>query len=313
MRLSPYCLPKVLPCLVALFVAACSGPENREFPDPATSELPFADIDLAAYLDCAREQGVTLLQAHRAGDRPGAAENSLTAIDESLADGAVFMEIDVARTADGVLVLMHDDTLERTTTGAGTLARTTFADLSTLSLVDVDGTDTGEKVPTLADALGALEGRGFAQIDRKRSTSFDAIATILEDEQAADRSMVITYTIEEAIAVHQRLPDVMISTGIDRLDDVATLEAAGVDLSRVTGWLGLGSGKPGLDRELAALGIETSYGDFRAESDGSIDYMQLAGNGAEVLSVDDIPAAADALDAAVVARALLRDCPAAQR
>ncbi|MEL7045981.1 MAG: hypothetical protein AAGL66_13295, partial [Pseudomonadota bacterium] len=189
----------------------------------------------------------------------------------------------------------------------------TFADLSTLSLIDVDGRDTGEKVPTLADALGALEGRGFAQIDRKRSTSFDQIATVIEDEQAADRSMVITYTIEEAIAVHRRLPDVMISTGIDGLDDVATLEAAGVDLNRVTAWLGLGSGKPGLDQELAALAIETSYGDFRAESDGSIDYKLLSSNGAEVLSVDDMAAAADALDSAVAARALLNDCPGARR
>ncbi|MEL7047140.1 MAG: glycerophosphodiester phosphodiesterase family protein, partial [Pseudomonadota bacterium] len=93
-----------------------------------------------------------MLQAHRAGDRPGAAENSLAAINKSLADGAVFMEIDVARTADGVLVLMHDDTLERTTTGTGAVVTATFADLSTLSLIDVDGRDTGEKVPTLSEA-----------------------------------------------------------------------------------------------------------------------------------------------------------------
>ncbi|MEM1188350.1 MAG: glycerophosphodiester phosphodiesterase family protein [Pseudomonadota bacterium] len=306
-------VPKATACLAAFLLAACSGPREGDVSGPGAGSVPFDGIDLAAYLDCAREQGVTLLQAHRAGDRPGAAENSLSAINQSLADGAVFAEIDVARTADGVLVLMHDDTLDRTTTGSGTLAGTDFAKLLTLTLVDVDGEDTGETVPTFADALGALEGRGFAQIDRKQSTSFDEIATIIEDEQAADRSIVITYTIEEAIAVHRRLPEVMVSTGINDLEAIARLRSASVDLSRVTAWLGLGPGRPGLDRELAALGIETSYGDFRAESDGSVDYKRLSSNGAEVLSVDDVAAAAGALEAAVVARALLSDCPAAQR
>ncbi|MEO1081094.1 MAG: glycerophosphodiester phosphodiesterase family protein [Pseudomonadota bacterium] len=311
-RSAPCTLARVAVCLAVACSTAGSKPEKNGDSDEVSAQRPFAGVDLAAYLDCAREQGVTLLQAHRAGDRPGAAENSLAAINKSLADGAVFMEIDVARTVDGVLVLMHDDTLVRTTTGTGAVVTATFADLSTLSLIDVEGRDTGEGVPTLADALGALEGRGFAQIDRKRSTSFDQIATVIEDEQAADRSMVITYSIEEAIAVHRRLPGVMISTGIDGLDDVATLEAADVDLSRVTAWLGLGRGKPGLDRELAARGIETSYGDFRAESDGSMDYRLLSGNGAELLSVDDVYAAANALDAAAVARKLLSDCPAAR-
>ena len=91
--------------LSLLALTAC-GPGSGA-PDAAQPEPWFADIDLAAYLDCARERDVTLLQAHRAGDRPGAAENSITAIDASLADGAVFIEMDVARTADGVVMALE--------------------------------------------------------------------------------------------------------------------------------------------------------------------------------------------------------------
>ncbi len=294
----------------ALLLAACAVPQAVHGQEAAPA--PYAGIDLAAYLDCARTQRVTLLQAHRAGDRPGAAENSLAALNASLRDGAVFIEIDVARTADGVLILMHDDTLDRTTTGSGPIDGLTFAALADLELVDVDGQPTGETVPTLADALAALDGRGIAQIDRKRPTRFEEIADVLEAEGAADRAVVITYTLEDAIALHQRLPDVMISVGLRDQGDVQTLTDAGVDLTRIQAWLGLGAGNPDWDAELTRLGIETSYGDFRGERNGTADYALMARNGAEVISVDDVPAAAAALDAAATADALLAACPAAR-
>jgi glycerophosphoryl diester phosphodiesterase len=316
----------VVPAVTLLgALLACSERPGGSAPPGTTVEAPpavsatpdapaarFAGVDLAAYLDCAREQGVALLQAHRAGDRPGAAENSLAAINASLADGAVFVEIDVARSADGILVLMHDDTVDRTTTGTGRVVDMTYDELATLSLVDVDGRDTGEAVPTLAEALAALDGRGFAQIDRKRSATFQQIAAAIEAADAADRTMVITYSIDEAIAFSQRVSGVMVSTGIDAHDDVTALQAAGVGLERVTAWLGLGSGRPDWDAELAMLGIETSYGDFRAEREGRIDYRLMADNGAEIISVDEVPAAAAALDAAGEALRLLQACPASR-
>lgn len=271
----------------------------------------FAGVDLAAYLDCAREDGVTLLQAHRAGDRPGAAENSLRAIEASLADGAVFAEIDVAKTADGVLVLMHDDDVDRTTTGSGTLADMTYTELSALALVDLDGAHTGESVPTLEAVLAYLDGRGIAQVDLKDIT-FEDVASALEMADAVDRSVVITYTMEDALALHDRLPGVVMSVGIGDLSDLQTLRDEGVDLTRVSAWLGLGTGNPELDAALAEAGIETSYGDFRAERTGTIDYGVMAANGAEVISVDDVPAAAAALNAREAARVVLAACEAAR-
>jgi glycerophosphoryl diester phosphodiesterase len=293
---------------VLALLAACGDKQQAATPLVENSAAILPGIDLARLLDCAREQRVTLLQAHRAGDRLGAAENSLAAINASLNDGALFIEIDVARTADGVLVLMHDDTLERTTTGSGLTTESRYAELSTLTLVDLNGRDTGEPIPTLAEALAALEGRGIAQIDRKAPTTFEEIAAIVEASDAVGRSVIITYTIVEAIALHRRLPQVMISTGIKSMQDVDRLKAAEVDLGRITAWLGLGTGNPDLDARLAAIGIETSYGDFRAEREGKADYHEMAAKGAEVISVDDVPAAADALDAANQLKVLRQSC-----
>ncbi len=293
-----------------LVLAGCSASDSAEAPAP-TPDAWLAGVNLPAYMDCAREQGVTLLQAHRAGDRPGTAENSIGASYASFVDGAVFSEIDVARTSDGVLVLMHDRTLDRTTTGTGTVTETSYADIAALQLVDVDGETIDEVAPTLEEILAALDGVGIAQIDLK-DIDMPTIAAEIEANNAAHRSIVITYSTEDAIALHTALPEVMISVGIRSLDDLATLEAAGVDLTRIQAWLGLGTGNPELDEALAARGIETSYGDFRAERDGSVDYTAMAANGAEVISVDDVPAAAAALDSAAQARAVLESCPAAR-
>ncbi|XBQ17204.1 MAG: glycerophosphodiester phosphodiesterase family protein [Oceanicaulis sp.] len=295
-------------------LAACDTAPAPSAPDasmPASTDAWFAGVDLSAYLDCAREQGVTLLQAHRAGDRAGAAENSLAAIEASLADGAVFLEIDVARTADGVLVLMHDDTIDRTTTGTGEIEEITYAELLQFELVDLNGAPTGERVPTLAETLAFLDGRGVAQIDLK-DIGFDAVAATLTEAGAADRAVVITYSSEDAIAFDRYDTGAMISAGMRSVDDLDALLAAGVEAELLTAWLGLGTGNPELDAALAARGIETSYGDFRAERQGEADYRLMAENGAEVISVDDVPAASAALDAAATARSVLEACPAAR-
>jgi glycerophosphoryl diester phosphodiesterase len=298
----------VLILAVSTFLAACAASPD----DAAPSQDRWLEgIDLAAYLDCAREQDVTLLQAHRAGDRPGAAENSLSAIEASLADGAVFMEIDVARTADGVLVLMHDRTVDRTTNGQGTVTEMTAAEFAALRLEDLEGGPVPEAPPTLAAALAALDGRGIAQIDLK-GIDIATIARAIEQADATDRSIVITPSIDDAIALHRALPEVMFSVGLDDLADLQRLIDADVDLTRVQTWLGTGTGNPPFDALLAERGIETSYGDFRGERAGTADYRLLADNGAEVISVDDVPTAADALNARERARALLQACPAAR-
>lgn len=299
----------LLACLVAVMLAAC---QQRGDPQAtAASNLWLADVGLPGYLDCAREADLTLLQAHRAGDRSGAAENSLRAIEASLEDGAVFMELDVALTADGELILMHDETVDRTTTGSGRVEDMTAEAITALELVDRFDRPTGERVPTFADALDALAGRGVAQVDLKGDLTFDRVAAALEDADAVGRAIVITYTLDDAIALHQRLPAVMLSVGIESIDDLRELDRAGVDRTRLTAWLGLGHGKPTLDSELAALGIETSYGDFAAEIAGSVDYERMAANGAEVISVDDVRAASEALESAATVRALVGRCAAA--
>jgi glycerophosphoryl diester phosphodiesterase len=93
-----------------------------------------------------------LVAAHRGGALLWP-ENSLLAYRNALGLGVDFVETDVHLTADGEVVIIHDPTLERTTTGQGPVRDLKLPDLRSLRLKAADGSVTGERVPTLRELL----------------------------------------------------------------------------------------------------------------------------------------------------------------
>jgi glycerophosphoryl diester phosphodiesterase len=97
--------------------------------------------------------------------RGGAAlwpENSLEAFRGAIALGAPLLELDVHLTADGHVAVIHDPTLERTTTGTGPVGTHTAAELRRLRLKKRDGTPADEGVPMLEDVLALAAPSGTA-------------------------------------------------------------------------------------------------------------------------------------------------------
>ena len=90
-----------------------------------------------------------------------APENTLAAIQKGIALGVDFVEIDVRRTADGALVVLHDETVDRTTNGKGRVDR--------LSLREVKKFDAGngEHIPTLEEVLTVAAGRAGLMVELK--------------------------------------------------------------------------------------------------------------------------------------------------
>ena len=93
-----------------------------------------------------------LVAAHRGGAALWP-ENSLTAFRGAIALGVDALEFDVHVTADGEPVVIHDATLDRTTTGRGPVRGMTLAELGTIRLRDRAGAPSEERVPTLAEVL----------------------------------------------------------------------------------------------------------------------------------------------------------------
>jgi glycerophosphoryl diester phosphodiesterase len=82
-----------------------------------------------------------------------APENTLASIEQAVALGCALAEADVRRTADGYLMLLHDERVDRTTDGQGLVAE---MDLEDLRKLEAGG---GERIPTLEEALQAANGR----------------------------------------------------------------------------------------------------------------------------------------------------------
>lgn len=93
-----------------------------------------------------------LVAAHRGGAQLWP-ENSLLAFRGALELGVDFVETDVHLTADGEVLVLHDATLDRTTTGKGAVRERTLAEIRAARLRGPDKTPTEEPVPTLAQLL----------------------------------------------------------------------------------------------------------------------------------------------------------------
>ncbi|WP_422356739.1 glycerophosphodiester phosphodiesterase family protein [Roseivirga pacifica] len=120
-----------------------------------------------------------MVVAHR-GDWRNFPENSLAAIQSCIDMGVDMVEIDVAFTRDGVPVLMHDKTLDRTTTGKGAVSSKTFAQLKMLRLRDGLGRPTDHEIPTLEEALVLCKGRILVNLDKAENRIPDLYPLLLK-------------------------------------------------------------------------------------------------------------------------------------
>lgn len=152
-------------CVCALF-ASCSSQSAQTRAERIREQL----------LTC--DESSVIVVAHRA-DWRNYPENSLEAIQSAIDMGVDMLEIDVQRTKDGVLMLMHDHNLDRTTTGTGNIADTNWEDIAKLNLKDHQGNVTAYKVPKLEDALLMCKDRIMINLD-KADRYFDEVFALLE-------------------------------------------------------------------------------------------------------------------------------------
>ena len=121
---------------------------------PGVRVVAFVSLLLSLAVAAAPMAGgpATLVAAHRGGAALWP-ENSLLAFRESLALGVDALELDLHMTADGEIVVLHDPTLERTTTARGRVRDLKLAELAGVRLKTRDGAVTDERIPTFAQVL----------------------------------------------------------------------------------------------------------------------------------------------------------------
>ncbi|MDN3546729.1 glycerophosphodiester phosphodiesterase family protein [Mucilaginibacter aquaedulcis] len=148
-------------------------------------------------------------------------ENSLGALQEAIRLGIDIVELDIRQTKDHVLVIMHDDKVDRTTNGKGNLVDFTYQQLMELRLVQ-NGKPTDEKVPTLEQVLKMAKGKILVDIDFKLGDE-DALKRTyktIEETQITNQVLFFLYQYKNTPSVHAINPDVKIMPRAYKQDDV---------------------------------------------------------------------------------------------
>lgn len=120
-----------------------------------------------------------LVAAHR-GDWRNAPENSLQAFDNAAKMGVDIVELDLALTKDSIVVIMHDNTIDRTTNGTGNPSKYTLAELKKFYLKSGHGQLTNHTIPTLKEAMLLLKNRVWVNLDKSYPYYKEAYAVLKE-------------------------------------------------------------------------------------------------------------------------------------
>jgi glycerophosphoryl diester phosphodiesterase len=197
--------------------------------------------------------------AHRGAshDRP---ENTLAAFELAIAQGADVVESDVRRTADGHLLLLHDATLDRTTSGSGPLRALSAEEARAL---DAGG---GEPIPTVEELLELARGRARVNLDLKE---VDVVDGAVEAVRAAGMLESVTF-ISFLPEVWDRLAALVPYSPVVHLVDSAASLA------------GLAMGEAGTQSVAAGVGVPHAL-----VSRGLVDRMHRHGSGVFAWTVDD--------------------------
>ncbi|MFC3197668.1 glycerophosphodiester phosphodiesterase family protein [Parapedobacter deserti] len=220
-----------------------------------------------------------LISAHRGGAAPGYPENSIHTFARTLSYTPAFMEIDPRYSKDGQVVLLHDDTLSRMTTGRGKVIDHTLAELRQLYLKDVDGRTTPFGVNTLAEALEWAKGKTVLILDQKGISALER-AKLLVAHHAKTHAMLIVYSVEDAVAVYRFDPEIMMEVMVPSLEALAEFQAAGVPMENIVAFVGHKPPKdPAVIAGLQAVGVTpargTSFELDRAYARGRISRAEL--------------------------------------
>lgn len=189
---------------------------------------------LAQECPCPGEDTVVIGHRGTGGDVDGNPfpENTLASFQEAVREGATMVELDVQLSQDGVLVVMHDDTVDRTTDGSGCVAELDAAALGMLRA-------GGEPVPTLEEVFAAVDVDLNVEIKvadeggRCPGTDRTALAAELArvlGAHAGERAIVVSsFDLAQLQAVREADPEVRLALLFIARGDFATAAAEGMD------------------------------------------------------------------------------------
>lgn len=257
------------------------------------NRLPIKTVqDLHAFFHWTGKKA-PIISGHRGGMVKGFPENSIATFENTLKHTPAFFEIDPRLTKDSVIVLLHDATLDRTTTGTGKLSDYTWEEVKKLRLKDADGNVTEHRIPTLAEAIDWARGKTVLNLDRK-DVPFAMTTAILRKHKADAFMMLTVHAPEQARYYYDDNKNRMFSVFIKNRQELDAYEKAGIPAANMIAYIGP-TVKPEnqeLYKLLNAKGImcmisaASSYDKLQSLDERAAAYRAIIKDGASILESD---------------------------
>ncbi|UIR56426.1 glycerophosphodiester phosphodiesterase family protein [Sphingobacterium sp. SRCM116780] len=237
------------------------------------------------------ENRYPLISLHRGGPTTGYPENAIETFAFNASYRPIIVECDVRLTKDSVLVLMHDNTLDRTSNGSGQVESSTLQELKNLRLKDSNAKLTPYRIPTLEEALAWGKGKVVFTLDVKQEVPYDLVIRAIRNQKAESNAVIITYSASQASIVHNLASDLMLSAPIKNATDLRRLNDRDIPDNRIVAFIGTREADKSLINELHNHGIMCILGtlgnlDKQAKQKGDQLYAKFIENGADILSTD---------------------------
>jgi glycerophosphoryl diester phosphodiesterase len=182
-------------------------------------------------------ESLHFVSAHRGGPQKKFPENCIATFENTLRHTFAIMEIDPRYTKDGVIVVHHDTTLERTTTGKGRVVEMTLQDLKELRLKDTEGLVTEFQIPTLDDVMQWARGKTILVLDQK-DVPVEVRARKIEEHRAEAYAMLIVYSFKDARKCYELNKNIMMEVMIPNRERFYEFDETGIPWSNIIAFVG---------------------------------------------------------------------------
>jgi glycerophosphoryl diester phosphodiesterase len=260
----------------------------------AQSKIPESSDDLKKFFSHLTHREYPLIIAHRGGPVAGYPENSLEGFQYTWQlNPEAILEMDVRMTSDSILVLLHDETLDRTTTGKGLVTNKAYSALKSLKLTDIQGNVAFSQIPLFEDILKWAKGKAMLAIDAKPGTDLKRVIKLIEKTKSVSNLFIICYSVEDAVFVLKQNPDFMVALGFNSKSQLDMIKKSGIPYSNLIALTPAKLLEKSFYDEIHKMGIVCAMGtygkgnpDESPESEAAQQYLYIVQYGIDIITTD---------------------------
>lgn len=255
-------------------------------------KLNFKDTEhMYSYFRYSPEKKI--ISGHRGTIENGMPENSIASMEEVLKYTPAIFEIDPRYTKDSVAVMVHDATLERTTTGKGKVSDYTWKELKKLRLLDHKGNPTKYRINTLDEMIKWAKGKTILNLDKK-DLPLAATAEFVRKHNAYSWVWVTVHNVEQARFYLDKNPNQYLSMHIKDKSSLEAFVNSGLPFNRMIVYIGpeIKEANKEMYSFLNAKGVlcmissAPTYDKLKTKEERAEKYRAVFADGASVLESD---------------------------